>query len=75
MSLEKHLTELLHEDNVKTLTERSRDSEDSRVQISIVSFLKGDGMVGIRIQIWSSYEGLTVDTLAHRGDEGRGYLR
>lgn len=24
---------------------------------------------------WSSYKGLTVDTLAHRGDEGRGYLR
>ena len=23
----------------------------------------------------SSYKGLTVDTLAHRGDEGRGYLR
>ena len=26
-------------------------------------------------RIWSSYKGLTVDTLAHRGDEGRGYLR
>ncbi len=24
---------------------------------------------------WSSYKGLTADTLAHRGDEGRGYLR
>ena len=24
---------------------------------------------------WSSYKELTVDTLAHRGDEGRGYLR
>ena len=24
---------------------------------------------------WSSYKGLTVDTLAHRGDEGRVYLR
>lgn len=25
--------------------------------------------------IWSSYKELTADTLAHRGDEGRGYLR
>ena len=24
---------------------------------------------------WSSYKELTADTLAHRGDEGRGYLR
>ena len=28
-----------------------------------------------RFLFWSSYKGLTVDTLAHRGDEGRGYLR
>ena len=25
--------------------------------------------------IWSSYKGLTVDTLTRRGDEGRDYLR
>ncbi len=46
--------------------ERSREGKGERIGINTLTAeeLK-----------WSSYKGLTVDTLAHRGDEGRGYLR
>jgi hypothetical protein len=36
---------------------------------------KGNNKPSTGSDKWSSYKGLTVDTLAHRGDEGRGYLR
>ena len=47
--------------------------ESKSQKLSVTSIREnGDKKPEVR---WSSYKGLTVDTLAHRGDEGRGYLR
>ena len=56
-----------------------RESRVQRCTLKESEVLNAERMGDNRLKhweiLWSSYKGLTVDTLAYRGDEGRGYLR
>jgi hypothetical protein len=61
-------TTSMSEEELRTvgIQEFRQAGESARIGLNSLKHWEGN---------WSSYKGLTVDTLAHRGDEGRGYLR